>query len=570
MGGQRVEGEGESPDTNEASRMRGDFVPLLRAAFERSPVSVMLFDRDGHPVAVNGSFEQLWGVGLADLPPDYSILRDTQLEAAGVMPVVFSAFGGETVTTPPLRYVMSGANGRETVLWVQAHLHPVRNERGEMERIVLSHEDVTARLEYEEAMARTVARAERLQVLTTALSTAATTGEVAEAVIKHAGDVFSASGVVIARPSDDGLSLVIMKTASTPATVTPEWQTSPIAEHSPLADVARTMEPLYLESRAEWLHHYPTMAPLLDLGGYHATAVAPLVVNGRMIGVIGVAFDSSRHFHEVDRALLVTIAQQCAQALERARLFESERVARHEAEAANRAKGEFLAAMSHELRTPLNAIAGHVELLDMGIYGPVTPEQRSALRRIERAQQYLLRHVNDVLNFARLRAGRTEFELQPVRIADLVADLEPMLLPQLRDKSLTYRAEVDPELRAMADRDKLMQVLLNLLSNAAKFTPPGGQIALERARRADLSEDPRTIFLRVVDTGVGIPPDRCDAVFEPFVQVDTSPARRRAGSGLGLAISRDLVRGMGGELRVRSKPGVGTSFTVTLKGADLV
>jgi len=310
--------------------------------------------------------------------------------------------------------------------------------------------------------------------------------------------------------------------------------------------------------------------------------VVPLVVDGRVIGVLGAAFDAPRPFGEDDRALALAVAQQCAQSLERARLFEAEGAARAEAEAAraesetaraaaeaaNRVKGEFLAAMSHELRTPLNAIAGYTQLLEMGLHGPVTPAQCEALGRIDRAQRHLLRLVNEVLNFERLQAGRLEYHVRSVRLAEVVAEVEPLIGPQLQAKGLSYVVDVPDDRVVRADRDKLVQVLLNLLSNALKFTPAGGRVTVECTARGDGSGDPATVFLRVTDTGAGIPRDKFDAVFEPFVQVDATPAGRVAGAGLGLAISRDLARGMGGDLRVRSTVGVGTTFTVALPRAD--
>ena len=172
-----------------------------------------------------------------------------------------------------------------------------------------------------------------------------------------------------------------------------------------------------------------------------------------------------------------------------------------------------------------------------------------------------------MLNFARLQAGRVEYELVPVALAELVHELDPMIAPQVTSRSLAYVVEVDGSHVVLADRMKLMQVLLNLLSNAVKFTLPGGRVSVECVDRADGTGDAGTVFIRVSDTGIGIANDRSSAIFEPFVQVDASPAGRAAGAGLGLAISRDLVRGMGGELRVRSTLGVGTSFTISLPRA---
>jgi signal transduction histidine kinase len=238
--------------------------------------------------------------------------------------------------------------------------------------------------------------------------------------------------------------------------------------------------------------------------------------------------------------------------------------ARAAAEQANRAKSAFLATMSHELRTPLNAIAGYVQLLELGIHGPLTDEQRETLGRVHRSQQHLLRLINDVLNLSRIEAGRVEYRLERVTLGQLVDSVLPMIEPQLAARALSWSADVPADLAARADREKAEQVLLNLLSNASKFTPHGGRVRVEGAR------DPTTaarVMLRVVDTGVGIPRDQLGAVFEPFVQVDTSVARRTEGTGLGLAISRDLARGMGGELAVESEEGRGSTFTLALPAA---
>jgi signal transduction histidine kinase len=200
----------------------------------------------------------------------------------------------------------------------------------------------------------------------------------------------------------------------------------------------------------------------------------------------------------------------------------------------------------------------------MGLHGPVTDAQREALGRIELAQRYLLRLVNDVLNVERLQRGHLEYDLQPVALTGVAAELEALIRPQLRAKSLEYAAKIPPDCTVRADGDKLAQILLNLLSNATKFTPDGGRVTLECVARADGTGDPDIVYIRVADTGVGIPREKLGAVFEPFVQVDTSLTGRVAGAGLGLAISRDLARGMGGDIRVRSTVGRGTAFTLTL------
>ena len=235
---------------------------------------------------------------------------------------------------------------------------------------------------------------------------------------------------------------------------------------------------------------------------------------------------------------------------------------RNEADVANRTKTEFLAAMSHELRTPLNAIAGYVQLLMLGVRGPLTDEQAIDLGRIQRSQQHLLSLINDILNFSRLEAGAVTYEIGSVPLGTVLEAATSMISLQAAAKQITLTLEpCPPTMRALADDSKLEQVLLNLLSNAVKFTQRGGHVSI----RCEAADD--HVLTRVQDDGPGIPADRLADIFEPFVQLDRALGNPREGVGLGLAISRDLARGMQGDLTVESIPGKGSTFTVSLKRA---
>ena len=236
---------------------------------------------------------------------------------------------------------------------------------------------------------------------------------------------------------------------------------------------------------------------------------------------------------------------------------------------ASRAKSDFLATMSHELRTPLNAIAGYAQLLDMGLRGPVTAAQHEDLERILRSQLHLTTLINEVLSYARLESGAITYAVRPTLVADAAAEALALVEPQRMAKGIAFDLRV-PELMGgspiyvLADHDKLQQILINLLSNAVKFTPQGGRIVLELLPEPD---GRGMAVVRVSDSGIGIPADKLQAVFEPFVQVGRSLNSPGEGTGLGLAISRDLARGMGGDLTAESEEGKGSVFTLTLPRA---
>jgi PAS domain S-box-containing protein len=263
-------------------------------------------------------------------------------------------------------------------------------------------------------------------------------------------------------------------------------------------------------------------------------------------------------------ALLFTdISDRKRAEIEREALLRDAEEARAEAEAANQSKSGFLAAMSHELRTPLNAIGGYVDLLSLGVYGPLNGRQRSALQRIDTNQGHLLTLINDILSFARMEVGRIELDIGSLSAAEVLSGVESLVAPQAVASGVRYRVEpCDAGLRLRGDAERVRQVLINLVSNALKFTPSGGEVVLS-CGPADGAVD-----LRVRDTGVGIPAAEQERIFDAFQQVGRRLSRPTEGVGLGLAISRDLARSMGGDLTVESEPGRGSTFTLRLPAAN--
>ena len=233
--------------------------------------------------------------------------------------------------------------------------------------------------------------------------------------------------------------------------------------------------------------------------------------------------------------------------------------ARLTAETANRAKAGFLAAVSHELRTPLNAITGYVDLLTLEVHGPLTEKQRAALGRVADSQRHLLRLIDDVLGFAQVEAGRLSLTLEPVIVADVMASVEPLATQEMTRKGLSFHIEpCDPGLAILADADKLRQVLLNLVTNSAKFTNAPGTVGMTATR------DGAVVKFCVSDSGIGIPSDQLSNVFNPFFQVEQGATRRYPGVGLGLSIVREIVLAMDGDVSIESDVGRGTRVTVAL------
>ena len=264
-------------------------------------------------------------------------------------------------------------------------------------------------------------------------------------------------------------------------------------------------------------------------------------------------------------------------AADRERQLERERAARAEAEAASQAKSEFLAMMSHELRTPLNAVIGYAELLDLGIAGPLTGDQRHQLSRIRTSGRHLLGLVNEVLDLAKIEAGRLSVNAGLGKAGDAADAALSLVQTRADEKGIRFVGQCVGNGEAVyeGDEDRVRQILVNLLSNAVKFTEPGGRVALECGSadvpdpEARVHHRPKWVYLRVLDTGIGIPREQLPLIFDPFVQGETGHTRTNDGSGLGLTISRRLARLMGGDVTVRSTPGDGSVFTLWLPAGSV-
>ncbi|MBI4541887.1 MAG: GAF domain-containing protein [Gemmatimonadetes bacterium] len=314
-----------------------------------------------------------------------------------------------------------------------------------------------------------------------------------------------------------------------------------------------------------------------------AVLATPIVLRGEAIGVI--AFHQvgvPRLWREGEIGLVEEVADERAIAISNARLYRSVEDASgelaskiSELERANRLKTQFLANMSHELRTPLNSVIGFSEMLLIGAHGPLTNEQRDSLETIARNGRHLLGLVNDVLDVSKIEAGRMELHLEPTDVRELVTDVLTGMESLVQAKGHRVAVELgDGTLVVHADEMRVRQVLFNLLTNAVKFTPPGGRIVVHAMRRRSLLAmgaiggerqlEREVVRVTVTDTGIGIAPEDVPRLFTEFTQVDASYARRYEGTGLGLALCKRFVDLHGGRVGVESSKDRGSSFWVEL------
>ena len=307
-----------------------------------------------------------------------------------------------------------------------------------------------------------------------------------------------------------------------------------------------------------------SVAALFGEGEWAGGAVLPMRLDGRTIGAVVLASGAGDEWGAEELMMAEELVRRAALAVERARLYER-------ALAANLAKSQFLATMSHEIRTPINAVMGYAELLEIGVGGPLSPQQGGYVERIRYSSHHLLGLINDILDLAKVEAGELRFARGPVSADEVMSSVVAMVIPQAEAKGVRLAAEACASgAELLGDGDRVRQVLLNLVSNAVKFTHAGGRVTVRCGASAE--PPPGALlpgtgpwgFVEVADTGIGVPEDELSRIFDPFTQVDGTHTRAQGGTGLGLAISRTFARRMGGEVTAWSRPGEGSVFTLWL------
>jgi signal transduction histidine kinase len=399
-------------------------------------------------------------------------------------------------------------------------------------------------------------RTTRLHALTAALSEAVTIGAVAKAIVHQGIVVGGAAAGEFGLLAGDGAQLEILYAEG--EAVEREASRSMAVESGLCSTEAlRTKSPVFVGSFSEWQEKFWRSASFAADSGFASMAALPLVVEGAPLGVLLFHFSVPVNFDEEYQALLISVAQHCTQALDRARLYEGAQHAQAQAEAASRLKDDFVSIVSHELRTPLSAILGWTSMLQAGsLEKNVVPRALDAIFKNASRQAKL---VDDLLDFSSIAAGRARLELELIDASSLIRGVVESLMPLATGKQITLRCGNVPECSLQADVRRLEQVFVNLLGNALKFTPAGGRVEVEATLVDHMLE------VRVNDNGIGINPDFLPHAFDRFRQGDSSTTRNHGGLGLGLSIARQLVESHRGTIAAASDgPGCGTTFTVTL------
>ncbi|WP_354666159.1 ATP-binding protein [Nostoc sp. GT001] len=412
----------------------------------------------------------------------------------------------------------------------------------------------------QQAALRAASRTTRLQAITAALSESLTPTQVAEVIVEQSMAALGASSVFVALLTQSGTELELVRTSGEQQEIIDSWRRFSINASAPLAEAVRTKQPIWQEPTETRIARYANLAQEYAQSNYGAWISIPLIIEGRAIGGMSLAFTEIQQFNQDDRAFMLALAQQCAQAMERARLYEAEQTARKAAENANRIKDEFLAVLSHELRSPLNPILGWSKLLQTKKLDEKTIPQ--ALKTIERNAKLQAQLIEDLLDISRILQGKISLNIYPVDLTSVISAAMETVRLSAEAKSIEMHISLEANLgQVLGDSNRLQQIVWNLLSNAIKFTPAGRRVDIRLLSCPNFN----SALIQVSDTGKGIDPNFLPYVFEYFRQENSSTTRKFGGLGLGLAIVRHLVELHGGTVQVESGgEDRGATFTVRL------
>jgi len=536
---------------------------------QETPLGYIECDYDQHVVAWNHVAEQIFGYtaveALGRHVNDLIVPEHITPAIEQIQQDLITRSGGTRSTNPNRT-----KDGREIICeWYNT---PLLERDGSVSGSASLVQDITDQAQMQTALRQAndtlQARIDELSTLNRITQTVVAQTELSAilmAVAQQMAELLDASGTLIVLLSDDGNELTFVAdydrdpTARNFVGTTLSLREVPFAAHMILAHQSL----LITQPQINALLTLFDAAPRSER--YSCLLLVPLIMHGAVHGAIVVTCDQHKHsFVASEIRLAETVAGQIAGLIEHAKLLDVAERARTAAESANRAKSQFLGAVSHELRTPLNAILGYTQILQYD--SELAPQHQEALQIIRQSGEHLLTLITDLLDLAKIEAGKLELAEETIDLVTFLGEIAAMARLWAQHKTLNFRFVVSPDVQApalptsvRADPRRLRQVLLNLLGNAVKFTDTGGVSLIIGAVIADDDPDRQRIRFQIEDTGIGLAAADLATIFAPFQQAGDS-TRRAAGAGLGLAICVDLLRLMGSELRVRSEPGVGSSF----------
>ncbi|MBE9049206.1 GAF domain-containing protein [Nostocales cyanobacterium LEGE 11386] len=410
----------------------------------------------------------------------------------------------------------------------------------------------------QQAAEQSAERITRLQSVTAAFSESLTPLQVADVIADQGIAALGANFALVALVNDTGTELEVVRIVGSEPDQMNGWQRFSLNAPVPLAEAVRTGQPIWAESSQKRAIRYPHLTEQYEQHRFGAWISIPLMVEGRAVGGMSFGFIEPQQLDEEQQGFILSLAQQCAQAITRSRLYEAERTARSAAEAANRVKDEFLAVLSHELRSPLNPILGWSRLLQSNKLDKAKTAQ--ALATIERNAKLQSELIEDLLDVSRILQGKLNLNVSPVNLVAIIqAAIETVRLAA-EAKSIEIATSFASQVKHVSgDSTRLQQVIWNLLANAVKFTPAGGKVEVR------LEQVNNQAQITVSDNGKGFPLEFLPYIFDYFRQADSTTTRKFGGLGLGLAIVRHLVELHGGTVEADSPgEGLGATFTVSL------
>jgi K+-sensing histidine kinase KdpD len=535
---------------------------------DRTPIADAIHSQE--PVIVGSSrvrstqYPQIGGghvLALYEAVAAFPLVKNRR--AIAVLTVAFTA--PRTFSDDELRFLVVAAERTAQVLErarrqesAERAREDAETQRARADQELIERQKMEEALRESEAKYRALAaRTSRLHAMTGALSEAVTLDAVAKAVVRQGKIVVGANGGSVVLLADEGRQFETLYAEEHAEQAVEAWHRFSLGPGFYSTAAVETRKPVFVRSFSDWQKRFWRSAPMAADCGYASAAALPLVVEGAPIGVLSFHFTAPVNFDEEYVALLTSVAQHAAQAIDRARLYETTERARDEAEAASRLKDDFLSTVSHELRAPLHAILGWSSMLRSGSLDASRTSRALDAIFTNASRQAAL--IDDLLDVARIVGGRAVLDLHRVDLADLLRGAVEAVMPLAEAKGVELHCDAAIRVEIAADARRLEQVFLNLLSNGVKFTPKGGRVDVQ------VIPGQESVEIRVTDTGIGIDPEFFPHIFERFRQADSGTSRRFGGLGLGLSIAHNLVRLHGGTIRAESPgQGQGSTFIVSL------